>query len=217
MGSNFEALAEKKAELVRKTVDCSFFIAPHSASGIATLTDTDKGLMALPSGWEDVGLLTKDAIKHARKVDVSEIKSAGRTDPTRTDITSDQTTIQVGCQETKLVTIGLGTGADPAGIVPDPTSGELSIAKPTRPKPKYYRGLSLGVDEVDAGEIYIARYFPRIRVTDYDDQPFAPDDDEASPLWGVTMTASTDSVAGYSERWLFGGPGWFSLLSEMGF
>lgn len=217
MGINFEALTAKKNDLVRKTVDCSFFIAPHTAGGLTSLTDTDKGLLALPAGWEDVGLLSKDAIKHQRKVDVSDIKSAGRTDPTRSDITSDQTTIQIGCQETKLITIGLGTGADPSSITPDPTTGEVSIAKPTRPKPRYYRGLSLGVDEIDAGEIYIARYFPRVRVTDYDDQPYAPDDDEASPLYGVTLTAYTDSVAGYSERWLFGGPGWHSLLAEMGF
>lgn len=217
MGSNFLALAEKKEQLVRKTVDLSFFVAPYSATGITTLTDpADKLLRPLPANWDDLGLLTTDGIQHAREVNVSDVRSAGRIDPSRSDITSDQTTISVSAQQTSLPTIGLYTGADMAGITPDPTTGEVSIAKPSRPKIKHYRGLSLGVDEVDAGEIYIGRYFPKLRVTGYDDQPFQSEEDEAL-IWPVTLTAYTDATAGYSERWIFGGPGWHSLLSEMGF
>jgi hypothetical protein len=215
-GVSFDTLTEKKQELVRKTIDLSFFSAPHTANGLTTLTDTDKLLKALPTGWGDTGLLTTDGIRHSREVNVSDVRSAGRIDPSRSDITSDQTSIQIACQETKLLTIGLYTGQDMSGVTPDPTTGEVSIAKPARPRPRYYRGLSIGMDETDAGEIYIGRYFPRCRVTNYDDQPFQSEEDEAL-LWPVTLTAYVDSTVGYSERWLFGGPGWFALLSEMGF
>ena len=215
-GVSFDTLSQKKTELVRKTIDLSLFVADHTADGITTLTDTDKGLKALPAGWDDLGLLTTDGIQHSRDVNVSDVRSAGRIDPSRSDITSDQTAIQVSAQETKLTTIGLYTGQDMSGVTPDATSGEVSIAKPARPRPKYYRAMSVGVDESDGGEIYIARYFPRVRVTNFDDQNYTSDEDEAL-LWPVTLTAYVDSTAGYSERWLFGGPGWFSLLSEMGF
>lgn len=215
-GVSFDTLSEKKTELVRKTIDLSFFQADRSVAGPTTLTDTDKALKTLPVGWGDVGLLTTDGVQHSRDVNVSDVRSAGRIDPSRSDITSDQTSIQISCQETKLATIGLYTGQDMSGVTPDGTTGEVSIAKPARPKPKYYRGLSIGVDEADAGEIYIARYFPRVRVTNFDDQSYTSDEDEAL-LWPVTLTAYVDSTLGYSERWMFGGPGWFALLSEMGF
>lgn len=216
-GMTFDSLTQKKQQLIRKTIDLSFFSAPYSAAGLTTLTDpADKLLKPLPSGWSDTGDLTTDGIQHSRDVNISEVRSAGRVDPSRSDITSDQTSIQISCQETSLVTIGLYTGQDMDGITPDPATGEVSIAKPSRPKTRHYRGLSIGVDDTDAGEIYIARYFPKVKVTNYDDQNYASDEDEAL-LWPVTLTAYNDPAAGYSERWIFGGPGWFALLADMGF
>lgn len=216
MGSNFLALSEKKEDLIRKTVDMSVFVAPYTAPVITNLTDTDKLLAPLPAGYEDIGLINSDGAQFSSEIERSEITSAGRTTPTRTDITSDVTSLEIACQETKLATIGLHTGADTTGIVPDPTTGEVSIAKPERPKPKRYRVLAIGVDENEAGEIYIARFFPKAEVSERSDQAFQSEEDEAL-LWGVTMTGRYDSTAGYSERWLFGGPGWFAMLSQMGF
>lgn len=217
MGSNFLALANKQEDLVRKTVDMSVFIAPITAPLITNLTDSaDKLLQALPAGYDDVGLLTSDGAQFSREIERSEITSAGRVTPTRTDITSDVSSLEISCQETKLSTIGLHTGADVSAIVPDPVSGEVKIAKPERPKPLKYRCLTVGVDENDAGEIYIARYFARAEVADVGDQPFQSEEDEAL-LWPVTLSGRFDKTAGYSEVWLFGGPGWHSLLTQMGF
>lgn len=216
-GSNFLALSNKQEDLIRKTVDMSVFIAPYTAGLITDLTDSaDKLLKALPAGYEDLGLLNSDGAQFSSEIERSEITSAGRTTPTRTDITSDVTSMEVACQETKLVTIGLHTGADTAGIVPDPTTGEVQIAKPERPKPRRYRLLAIGVDENEAGEIYIARFMPKAEVSERSDQAYQSEEDEAL-LWGVTMTGRFDRVAGYSETYLFGGPGWHSMLSQMGF
>jgi hypothetical protein len=126
------------------------------------------------------------------------------------------TTLQIAMQETKSATIGLYTGADMTAITADPTSGEVQIEKPATPTARFYRVLALGVDLTNDGELYVARFLPRAKVDDYDDQAFQSSDDEAL-LWSVTFKSFVDSSLGYSEKWLFGGPGWAALTSSMGF
>lgn len=180
-----------------------------SAAGAAT-----SGLTPLPALYDDLGWLSTDGVSFARAVAQAEVGSWGSVTPTRTDITSDSSTATVVCQETKLLTIGLATGADLAAVVADFGTGEVNIAKPARPSAKSYRLLTLAVDQGDAGEIYIARFFPRAKVTNYAEQSFSGGDDPIS--WGVTFTGEEDSDLGYSERWIFGGPGWLALLADMG-
>jgi hypothetical protein len=217
---SFAALRDKKNELIRKATDGSLFIGPGDADHITTLTTYTAGppvlidLTPLPDGFEDVGWVTSDGFGTARDVANSEITSFGSTAPTRTDVTSDTTTLTGTMQETKLLTIGLATGADLAAIVADPQSGEVHIKKPTRPRAKNYRGLLIAVDENESGEIWVARYFPRLKVTNFTEQNFNSNDEAIN--WGVTYTAEEDSVYGASEGWLFGGPGWKSLLTAMG-
>lgn len=219
--ADYEALKNKQTELIRKSLDGSAFIADVTAAAIASLTTYTAGppvvidLTPLPTGYDDLGWLTADGMQFSRDVAASEVTSFGSVSPTRTDITSDTTTLTVTAQETKLLTIGLATGADLSGIIPAANTGEVSIAKPTRPKSKHYRVLSLAVDQGDAGEIYLGRFLPRAKVTSYAEQAFSGGDDPIT--WGVTFTGEEDSVLGYSERWIFGGPGWEALLTEMGF
>jgi hypothetical protein len=172
-------------------------------------------LAPLPVGYEDAGWLSNDGAQFSRDVSQSEVTSWGSVSPTRTDIISDTTTMAFTAHETKMLTIGLATGADLSAIVPTAVTGEISIAKPSRPKSRYYRVLALAVDQGDAGEIYVARFLPRAKVTSFAEQSFAGGDDPIT--WGVTFTGETDDTLGYSERWIFGGQGWASLLDEMGF
>lgn len=176
--------------------------------------DSGISLRQLPSLWDDLGWLTTDGASHSRDVASSDVTSWGSITPTRTDITSDTTAVAVVAQETKLLTIGLASGVDTSTIVADAETGEVSIAKPTRPRGKYWRVMTLAVDLGDGGEIYIGRFLPRAKVTNYTEQNYGQSDDPIS--WGVTLTGETDSDLGYSERWLFGGPGWDALLDEMG-
>lgn len=218
---DYSALKNKQAELIRKSLDGSVFLAPLTAGAITELTQFTAGtpgvidLAPLPEGYDDLGWLSGDGAAFSRDVGTSEVTSWGSVNPTRTDITSDTSTLTVTAQETKLLTIGLYTGADLTGIVPDAETGEVSIAKPTRPKARSYRVLSLAVDEGPGGEIYLGRFLPRAKVTGYSEQAFGGGDDPVS--WGVTFTGEEDSALGYSERWLFGGPGWNALLEQMGF
>lgn len=217
----YDALKNKQNELIRKALDGSVFLAPVSADPIVDLTtatgvapDVVISLTALPTDWDDLGFLTSDGASFARDVSSSEVTSWGSVTPTRTDVVTDTSTLTVTAQETKLLTIGLATGADLAAVLADADTGEVSIAKPSRPKSKHYRVLSLAVDEGDGGEIYIARFLPRAKVSSYAEQSFGGGDDPIT--WGVTLTGETDSDLGYSERWIFGGPGWKALLTDMG-
>lgn len=219
--ADYETLKNKQAELIRKPLDGSVFLAEISAPAIVDLTQDSVAtpgtpeLSPLPAGYDDLGWLTTDGAQFSRDVSTSEISSWGSVSPTRTDVVSDSTTLSVTAQETKLLTVGLATGADLSSLVADATTGELKIAKPARPKSKHWRVLSLAVDNGDGGEIYIARYLPRAKVTGYAEQSFGGGDDPV--LWGVTFTGEEDSDEGYSEAWYFGGPGWKALLTDMGF
>lgn len=222
-GVLYDALAAKQGELIRKSLKGGSFIASIDAAVPSRLTDpTDHKLKALPVGtptayalpWTDFGYLTNDGSQFANDVSSSDVTSFGSTTPTRSDITADTTTMTLVAQETKLVTLGVYTGADLAPGSTE-TDGELIITKPDRPKSKAYRVLSIGVDDGDGGEIYIARLLPRAKVTSKADQAFGGGDDPIG--WGVTFTGEKDSTLGFSERWFFGGPGWNFLLTKMGF
>lgn len=211
---DYAALANKKNELIRKALDGSAFIADIGAAAITALTDASGQLTELPEGYDDLGWLSSDGIQFGRDVSTSDVTSFGSTSPTRSDTNADTTTMTVVCQETKLLTIGLATGADLTNFVPS-AGGGVKIAKPTRPKSRFYRLLSVAVDDGDAGEIYIARELPRAKVTSYAEQAFASGDDPIT--WGVTFTGQKDATLGYAEAYHFGGPGWAALLEDMGF
>lgn len=172
-------------------------------------------LTALPSGWEDLGWVTSDGVTYGRTTDVSDVTSFGSVQPTRSDVTNDTITMSVVAQETKFQTLGLYTGADTSALTASASTGEFSISKPDIPGFRYYRVLGLFVDRDDAGrEIYMARYMPRARITEWGEQQL--NDGDAPITYNMTFTGYEDSVVGYSHRWIFAGAGWQALLSDMG-
>ena len=211
----YATLRDKKTELIRKARDGSVFVGPSTVTAITTLTTgVSSDLTTLPTGMEDVGWTTTDGVSYSRTTETSDVRSFGSVEPTRSDVTSDEITMAVSAQETKLLTLELYTGADLSAAEATAVTGELQIAKPARPGFRYYRVLGLFVDDGDAGEIYLARYMPRARVTEFGEQQYN-DADEAI-IYPITFTGYEDSTLGYSHKWLFGGPGWEALLDEMG-
>lgn len=209
-------LENRKQQLIRKALKGSSFIAPSTAAAITSLTSgATADLTPLDPDYDDLGWLTEEGIAFGRDVSTSNVTSFGSATPTRTDVTADTTTITVVCQETKLLTLGLATGADLAAIVADATTGEVKIDKPDTPEQRYYRNLNIAVDYSDTGkEIYVARWLPRAKVTGYAAQSYTGGDQALT--WGVTLTGYKDSTLGYTESWIFGGPGWQELLTDMG-
>jgi hypothetical protein len=221
-GAKYDTLKQKQTELIRKALDGSAFIASADAPALDQLTDAaDSLLKPLPTTgtpsmpWGDLGWLSSDGAQFSRDVSSSDITSWGSVSPTRSDVTADSSTLTVACQETNMRTIGLSTGMDMSAVVGTVGSGEVQVKKPSRPSSRFYRVLSLAVDQGDAGEIYIARYMPRAKVTGFSEQSFGGGDDPI--MWGVTFTGYEDSDVGFSESWIFGGPGWKALLVDMGF
>lgn len=214
-----DALQNLQRDLIRKALNGSVFRSPVSADTIDEndLFDATTGDLkptGLPSGYDDLGYTTDAGAQFARAVTESTVSSWQSVSPTRSDNTADTTTLQLACQETKLATIGLYTGADESLITPA-VNGVVRIDKPATPTARYYRLLSIAVDETDVGEIVIARYLPNAKVTSFDNQNFGKGDDPV--LWPVTFTGFVDDVLGFSESYLFGGAGWLARLAAMGF
>lgn len=211
---NYADLADKKNELIRKALTGSVFIAPPSVANLASLTSgSSAALVALPAGWEDLGWITKDGVGYGRETEQSEVTSFGSQQPTRTDQVSDVLSMTVTAQETKLLTLGLYIGVDTTGLEAAATTGELRIAKPNVAANYHYRVLGLFVDEIEEGEIYMARYFPYAKIIERGEQTMSDGDDPVT--YSLTFRAEEDSSTGTDAEWIFGGPGWKALLTDM--
>lgn len=214
--ATFADLQQTQTELIRKAKSGSAFLAPISSDGVDEDFVGPGGVLAtLPPGYEDLGWLSNDGMGFSRDVSTSDVTSFGSVSPTRSDVVSDTSTVTVTCQETKLLTIGLATGIDTRAIKTPKANGAVMVRKPIAPTSRFYRLFCISKDDGDAGDIYIARFFPRAKVTSFGEQAFGGGDDPIT--WGVTMTGYADSDLGFTEAWLFGGPGWNALVADMGF
>lgn len=214
--TQFAALAVKKNNLIRKTLDGIVTYAPMSADALTASTFADAtGILPLPASWVQVGKCTDDGAQFARSVDTSTVTSWGDVEPSREDVKTDTTTLQIACNETNAATLGLYTGIDMSGVEAAASTGVLMLDKPSLPQQPNYRVAAIGLDRTDDGEIYICRFLPNAKITDYAATAMQSSSDDAL-TWGVTFTSFVDDDLGTSERWLFGGAGWLALLSDMG-
>lgn len=216
-GTVFATLQDAKRQLIRKTLQGLVAISPVSGDAITGATFADAvGLLALPETYMQLGVVDDNGAQFSRAVDTSTVTSWGDVEPSRQDVKSDVTTLQVVANETRAATIGLYTGADMSTVEAAHTTGVVSIDKPGVPVLPQWRVLVIGSDTTDAGEIYIGRHLLYTKITAYGNQQLNSSADAASPTWDITFTAFKDPVAGTAERWLFGGPGWIALLADMG-
>lgn len=210
----FSELQTRAQELIRKGLEGSVFIKRHDSGDdeIETLGDSS-GLLALPSGYEDLGWITKDqGINWTRDIETSDVMSLGAAQPTRRDITSDVTGLQVTAQETKALTLGLYEGLDLSAKTHD-ADGNVIIDKPDRPASIYYRVLALMKDGEGADAIYVAKWLPRAQVTDQGEQAWNEENEVEYPF---TITAFMDSAIGTSQRMLIWSPS-TERVEAMGF
>lgn len=211
----------RKPGNTRKALRGSVFFGLTSVTAITAITQDSIAspgtptLKALPAGMEDIGTLTDAGAVLARAVSSSDVNAWGFLEPVRRDITSDVTTVQLVGVETNKQSVAVYHQVDPATLTLDATTAELAVAKPVTPTAFYWRVLILGVDQVDAGEIYIARYLPKACLTSIGNMSFDSANDPIS--YDLTLTAYIDDVLGYSDKTFYGGPGWKSIKTDMGF
>jgi hypothetical protein len=215
--TTYDALQKRKNELIRKALEGSIFVAPDGNTLPTAMTTGASGdLLSLPDGFVDVGWVdSKQGATWARKPTVADVDSWGSLEPTRTDFTADDRSLQFTAQETKAITLELAEGVDMSTVVPDATTGEVQFAVPIRPETRYYRAFGLFVDGDGSNAIYVGRLMPRAVVTAVGDEVWSQDTDAV--VRPLTLSARTDSTVGYAMRHFFGGPGWQAILSEMGF
>lgn len=213
---SLDTLQDRKAELIRKALAGSVFIAPMATALPAAMTGPAGDLTELPAEWVDLGYLSKDdGASWSRATDLSEVTSWGALEPTRSDIRSDVTSLAVTAQETKKLTLELYENVDLAAVTPTTGSGEVAFSKATRPAPRFNRLFAICQDGEGADAVYIGKLAPRAQVTEVGDQVWSDGD---SPItYPLTFSAKVDADAGYAIRYFFGGPGWKAMLTDMGF
>lgn len=215
MTTGFASIEAKAQNLIRKGLTGSVFFAPITSTAItvSNLFDAVTGqLVALPTGYVDMGYLTTAGAKLSHAVKTSEIDSWGSNYPTRTDVTQNVATLVVESQETKLATVGLFTGQNTSSVTAA-ANGSFSIQPPANPSTTFYRVLMVSVDTSSLGEFVIARFFPNASITNLNDQVFANAD--APTTWGVTFTAYVDQTLGYPEDYIIGGSMALALATAM--
>lgn len=212
--ANYEALASRHTDLIRKALEGSIFFAPYTQTLPTALTGTGSALLALDPGWVDVGWCDqKTGATWGNKITTSDVDSWGSVEPTRRDIVMVDRTLKFMAQETNKTSLGLKLGIDLSTSTLDSTTKELAIASPARPALTYMRAFGIFQDGTGSDAIYIARLCPRVTVTDIGDEVWSPDGVAGAE---VTMTAFYDTTAGFSMKYFFGGPGWASRATEMG-
>lgn len=218
MTTGSAGISFRRNELIRKGLTGGVFIAPYTSAAITktNLFDAATGALTnpLPTGYRDLGFLSAAGASFARTAKATDIASWQSNSPTRTDVTSDVTTLTIAPQETNQSTLALFLGVDPTTITPG-TNGATEVDRPAISIPRYWRVLVLAVDTGDFGEIVYARFMPRALVTAFAAQNLA---NESNPIeFGVTVSSYLDSVLGYPESYMIGGEGWPALQVDAGF
>ena len=214
---DLHALQTHQSDLIRKALEGSIFVAPFSATPISTMTSGgSSALVALPTGYVDVGLVDKkSAVTWSRKVTTEEVMTWGDIFPARRDITKDDSQLKFTMLESGRQQFELYYGLDLSSTTANATTKEVSFAQPSRPQTRFFRVFGLFQDGEGANAIYVGRFYPRASVTDMGDQKW--DDDADAMVWDVSMSAVTDTDLGYPVKHYFGGPGWAAILSDTGF
>lgn len=213
---SYESINDRREELIFKGLEGSIFIAPMTSALPTALTGSDMQLLALPSGYEDVGWVDgSDGVNWSRKVDTSDTDSWGSPEPTRSDINKDEASLKFTMQETRRVTLETYFGQSMTNVEADATSNEVQFTQPRRPQTRYFRLFGLFVDGAGDDEVYVARLFPRANVIDMDDSKWTTKDSVAN--FGVGVRANWSSSDGFSVKHFIGGPGWASRVENAGF
>lgn len=210
------ALQQRKTELIRKTLNGSVWVAPTSAIAPASLTTGAAGdPTPIPADYVDAGYITKDdGVGFSRDVETSDTTSWGVSEPTRSDVVRDVDTVHWIMQESKKSSFELYYNVDLSGITADATTGEVSFVKGSGNSARYWRWFGIAQDGGGADAIYIGRFHPRMKMTAFGDQSWV---DGTELQYDVTGTCYVDSDLGYATKFFWGGPGWKTLLADLGF
>ena len=203
-GETFAQIKGHDRGNIRKILEMAIFVKPWSATSTPITSIWDGTGLVLPSGFQSVGLTTKDdGATWSRNQEVSETTSYGYSSPTRRDITSDVSGLAFTMQETKRQVLELYHGVDLSAVTPD-ANGNILFDKPSRPAQPKYEVLALGKDGDGPDAVYVARFLPEAQITEMAEQSWSEGDEVRYP---ATLTAFVHEAWGTSVREIWGGPG----------
>ncbi|QOH59888.1 phage tail tube protein [Rhodococcus rhodochrous] len=213
--ASIATIQDFKANLVRKATRGAVLVAPMSASIPVSFTTGAAADLVAFTGFESVGLISKDAPPtFTPETQSNAVEAWGVLEEVREDII--KRTLSVGftpIQSSKKV-LEMYHNVDLSAITADPVTKEVQFSEPTDPSTTYYRTIFLAVDGKPGEEIYFGRVLPRASIAEVAAQDWNPESAIAYPM---TVKAKVDDVLGYSSRLFFGGPGWAQLVEEAGF
>lgn len=214
---SFASLQTRNDDFIRKALDADVFMAPLTSTPPTSLTTgSSSTLNALPAGYTDVGFLDKaQGIDAARQMTTVPVMSVGQLQPTRNDISRNETTLKFTMQETKRQTLELYHQVDLSGALLVSTTKELDFTENVRPVTINYRCFVLWTDNFGADSIWVGMDLPRCSVTAVGGVKITDGVDAVTR--DVTLTAYVDPVLGYAVRHLYGGPGWAARAALMQF
>lgn len=209
---SFESTVVRDGDLVRKGLQGSVLLGKYpTAADITTLSATDG--ITLPAGYDSIGWISEDGLTFGTDVEVSEVRGWGASSMLRRDVQSTDRTIAFSALETKRLTSELRSGLDLSATTMSP-QGEVVITHPDRMPTKYWRVLALGVDGEGDQRYYVAKFFPKATVSEFDEESWSDGDDPIS--YSVTMTALIDDTVGTACREFIFGPGALAAAGAMG-
>ncbi|QAU07086.1 major tail protein [Gordonia phage IDyn] len=216
---SFAALAKRQGELIRKPLAGIIGVAPED-----TEIDADFKLTVLTGGaieladlsdFDQLGWVSKsDGVVFSADTETSDVESWGALEPTRSDITKDVTSAQFTCQETNKTVLEMFYNVDLDGVLGEFETGEIAFNQSIEPTTTYRRMIFLSKDGSGTKEVFIGKLMPRASVTAKSDQNWNSED---ALVHGMTIVAKVDDELGYAVRHMFGGAGWKSQLTKMGF
>lgn len=216
--SSLSAVTSDNNDLILKSLDYAVFRAPLSVPAVtgATLFDATTGKLLsdlfAAGKYAPAGFFTDDGASFSRSISKEELTAMQSLAPVRSDPTGDSTTMKYEPMETNWLNIATYLGVDPASLTTTPNAGgAIEVDQAASGSFGPCRWLAIAYDT--ARDIYIGKHFPNGAVDSVDDQKFGK---TGSINWPVTVKAFFDSTEGTDVRWLFGGPGWLSRITDIG-
>lgn len=200
--------------LVRKILEAVAFVAPEDGDEISALTDATGGLVAIPTNYLPVGLVTPDGYTFGDDTTTEDVAALGYTSPVRTDITGQTRTVAFTALEAlKKSLLELAYGVDLSGVTQS-ASGEIVFDHPDRPLQRFYRLLVIGRDGSGSGEWFRAKWFPRASITSFPEEVWSSADPVQFP---ITLSTYVDEEVGTGERDFIAGAAAVTAASALGF
>lgn len=203
--------------LIRKTQRALGFLAPLTVDLPEAITGQDSLPIDLKAlGFKPIGIVTPDGWRFGREVDKSEIDGFGYASPVRTDITKvARTVVFTPLEYGRRHLTELRYGVDLSGVLPDPTSGEITWDEPDLPINREYRLVVIGDDGPPELNWILGKGIPRVKLSDTAEETWGSEGAVGSS--DITLDIFVDEEIGTPIRHYLAGTGAKASADVLGY